>query len=373
MNYQTISIIIPVYNVEGFLRQCMDSILAQTYRNLEIICLNDGSTDDSLAILREYERRDARVNVIDKANEGYGATCNRGIEEANGFWITIVEPDDWILPDMYAKMIGFAATFPHEDEIDIVKTPYWRVIEPDTPQQQVINCSYHRRVKPPKQPFVVKDAPDLLIHHPSIWSALYRKDFLNQHGIRFLPIPGAGWADNPFLVESFCQARSIVYLDEPFYCYREETEEKTRQTAENNTLLPLDRWQDMTDILERLGVNEPAILNAHYRRGFTYLNGIVGYVPLTRDDVLEAAIKMFDRMDPSIVFKNPYISPEEKRIFAMVRDIPAPRDLGIRHALTWVGQGIYFLRNAGPAYSLEMTRRVLRRMRHSRLEGNWRP
>ena len=130
---QLVSIIVPVFNAEPYLAQCLDSILAQTHRELEVICLNDGSTDGSLAIMQAYAARDERIRVIDKQNQGYGATCNRGLEEARGAWISIVEPDDWIEPGMYADMLAFEATF--NDPADIVKTPYWRIWMPDTPEQ----------------------------------------------------------------------------------------------------------------------------------------------------------------------------------------------------------------------------------------------
>ena len=117
---QLVSIIVPVFNAEPYLAQCLDSILAQTHRELEVICLNDGSTDGSLAIMQAYAARDERIRVIDKQNQGYGATCNRGLEEARGAWISIVEPDDWIEPGMYADMLAFEATF--NDPADIVKT-----------------------------------------------------------------------------------------------------------------------------------------------------------------------------------------------------------------------------------------------------------
>ena len=89
-NNPLVSIIVPIFNAEPYLKQCLYSILAQTYRNLEIICLNDGSTDNSLATMQAYAKQDERIRVIDKQNQGYGATCNRGLSEATGTWISII-------------------------------------------------------------------------------------------------------------------------------------------------------------------------------------------------------------------------------------------------------------------------------------------
>ncbi len=357
MENYTISVIVPIYNAQPFLRQALNSLVSQTYKDLEILLLNDGSTDDSLEIMKEYESADNRVRIFNKSNEGYGATCNRGIQEATGYWIAVFEPDDWIDANMYADMIRYVSRF--EETVDIVKTPYWRVINPDTPEQQIINCSYRRLVKPKSQPFAVKDGLHLLMHHPSIWSAIYRKGFLEEKQIRFKPIPGAGWADNPFLVETLCQTDSIVYFDNPYYYYREETEEKTKATAMSNTLLPLLRWNDMTDVMERIGVTDPGIWKVHYERGFTYLDGIAAYVPLERDDVLEAAITMCDRMDPQLVFEDSSIPPFYKKLFAQIRGLDTPKHMGSAYALSNVRKGIYFLTNAGPAYTWKMTKNTL--------------
>lgn len=368
MENRTVSVIIPVYNVQAYLRQALDSVLAQTYRDLEVLCLNDGSTDGSLAIMAEYAAADPRIRVIDKENEGYGATCNRGLREATGYWVAIVEPDDWILPAMYDDMVRFAAIYEtREAPVDIVKTPYWRVIDPDTPRQAIVNCTYRRLVDPPIQPFILEDAPDLIRHHPSIWSALYRRGFLDEHGIRFMELPGASWADNPFMAETLCQADRIVYLDEAYYCYREETEGKARQTALRNTLLPLERWQDIADVMERLGTDDPAVWKMHNQRGFTYLDGIVAYVPLARDDVLEATVRMCDRMDPKLVLSDPCIPPRYKRLFAKIRDLPEPKGPDVPYAAAMVRKTAHFMANAGPAYTLHMVRKVL----GSRGKADW--
>ena len=164
-----VSVIVPIYNAGPYLDQALNSLEGQTHDNLEIICLNDGSTDDSLQIMQRHAENDERIVIIDKQNQGYGATCNRGLKEAHGEWIAILEPDDWIEPGMFKDMLEFAAGF--SEKIDIIKTPYWRIKDADTPAEQKLQCSYKRRVHVDKQPFVITDAIHLLHHHPSIWSA----------------------------------------------------------------------------------------------------------------------------------------------------------------------------------------------------------
>ena len=368
MDESLVSIIVPIYNAGPYLEQCLDSIVGQTHKDLEIILLNDGSTDDSLATMRRYAENDGRIKMIDKQNQGYGATCNRGLAEATGTWNSILEPDDWIEPGMYADMLAFAAKFADKGTpLDIVKTPYWRIWMPDTKQQRKLNCSYKDRIHPPKQPFAIADAAHLLCHHPSIWSAIYRKSFLDEHNIRFKEIPGAGWADNPFLVETLCQTDRIGYFDTAYYCYREETPEKSKNFAHSNTLLPLERWNDMMDVLERLGITDERILRAHNSRGFTYLSGIIEEVDLTHDDVREAAKHMFERMDADLVFSDNEVSPGMKRLYAGLRGIPCPKINPLPHMKGLVGQGVYNLKNTGVVNTLFATKNYL--VKRARREG----
>lgn len=176
-NISKISVIIPVYNASQYLGKALSSVLRQSYKNLEVLCINDGSTDNSLEIIRNFANNDSRIKVINKENQGYGATCNRGIDEATGDWIAILEPDDWIDGDMFGSLIRFADKF--DDSIDIVKSAYWRVVMPGTNQESKQPCGYMGSINPRKQPFGVEKAAHLLDSHPSIWSAIYRKDFLN--------------------------------------------------------------------------------------------------------------------------------------------------------------------------------------------------
>lgn len=340
-----VSVVIPAFNAEKYLDQCLVSIEHQEYEHLEIICINDGSTDNSLSVMKKHQMVDGRIKIINKENQGYGATCNRGIEEAQGEYVSIIEPDDWISGEMYRDMIAFAQSL--KEDIDIIKTPYWRIWMPDTSGQRTIHCSYQGRVKPPKQPFTIADAAHLLTHHPSIWSALYKKDFLDRYEIRFREFPGAGWADNPFLIETFCQARSIAFLDVPYYCYREETPEKSRDFVLRSTLLPIDRWNDMMDELERLDVRDERVIRAHNSRGFTYLSGIIEVIGFSRDDVREAAVNMFSRMDAELVFSDKKISPGCKRLYANLMNLPQPKSDNVSYIASLLSDGFYNLRNTG--------------------------
>lgn len=355
----SVSVIIPIFNAEPYLDQALDSVQNQTQRDIQIICLNDGSTDESLSIMRKHAAQDERILVIDKPNQGYGATCNRGLDEAHGKYIAIVEPDDWIEESMFKDMLDFADSF--SEQIDIIKSPYWRIWLPDTPKQQKINCSYNNRIKPTKQPFTIDDpgAVHLLCHHPSIWSALYRRDFLVEHNIRFHEIPGAGWADNPFLIETLCQAKTIVYWDKAYYCYREETPEKSAAFAKRSTLLPLERWNDMKDILGELNITDEGVQRSQNSRGFTYLSGIIEEVDLNHQEVSDAARHMFERMDPDLVLSDPEVSPGMKELFIKYRGLPEQKIGHAPYVKGLVKAGCYNIKNVGIKNTANYTKNYL--------------
>ena len=97
----TISVIIPVYNAENFLNECLNSIINQTYENLEIICINDGSTDNSLNILKKFSKKDTRIKIFTTDNCGQGSARNLGLNNASGEYISFIDADDWIRLDTY--------------------------------------------------------------------------------------------------------------------------------------------------------------------------------------------------------------------------------------------------------------------------------
>ena len=122
-----ISIIVPVYNVENYLKQCMDSLLNQTFSDFELICINDGSTDSCLSILEDYAGRDARIRLISKENEGYGKTMNRGLAEARAPYVGIVESDDFAKPEMFERLYAAMAERP----VDLVKCNFYKYTTED--------------------------------------------------------------------------------------------------------------------------------------------------------------------------------------------------------------------------------------------------
>ena len=354
-----VSVIVPIYNAEKYLGQCLDSILSQTHNNLEVICINDGSTDNSLSIIRAYADEDPRVRVIDKKNGGYGQGCNRGIEAARGRWISVVEPDDWIDPTMFQEMLEFADTF--DEVIDIIKTPWTDVHNWNDPKKQASYPSLMvGRLKTSRRPFKIAEHTVIMELHPSIWSALYRRDFINEKHIRFIEYPGAGWADNPFLVETLCQADSIVYLDKPFYNYRCDLPGSTLNHATDEAVArPFDRWLDMLKIIERLGVTDKRVIGAHYLRGFNYTFGAIFDDGWDNPIVQKKTRGVFSKMDPEIVARIPNLAPHRKRFFFSVMGGVPQKYSTLPWAKHLAREALHTARTEGPLSVVRKVRRVI--------------
>lgn len=122
MSEPLISVIIPVYKVEAYLARCLDSVLNNTYKNIEVICINDGSPDGCLEILKKYKENDPRIQIINKENQGVSAARNDGLRIASGEWITFIDSDDWIHPRFFEVLIDIAA----KTDADIVAGDYIR-------------------------------------------------------------------------------------------------------------------------------------------------------------------------------------------------------------------------------------------------------
>lgn len=372
-----VSLVVPIYNVAEYLEQCLASIQSQCYTNLEIICLNDGSTDTSLALLEAYAAHDGRVVIIDKENEGYGATCNRGIAAAHGMWVGIVEPDDYLEPTMVQELVNLVQKNGGEDQVDIARSAYWRVFGNQKngragAKTQIKNtagsteyriaCAYKGRVKPTYQPCSIDQMSQLLLHHPAIWTALYRKEFLTQNNINFKEVPGAGWVDNPFLIASHCCGARLVYTDSALYNYRENGYAEAAAFAQRQPKIPLERWNDMMDVVNTHNITSNVVLDALTLRGINYAlltkdaltwrekHDAAGEIDLEVHDLLA---KSFERMDAKRVIENPAIPSSGKAFFSQVRGIALPKEDKFARYAYLAKEGFFRLKNDGIVQTLK--------------------
>ena len=235
---------------------------------------------------------------------------NAGIAHASGAYIGIVEPDDYIEPDMYKTLHEAAEA---NDFPDIVKGAYWRVLNADSPQQEIKPANYLHRIKTVGRPFKLEDDAEFLYHHPSIWTAIYKKSFLDKNEIRMPEIPGAGWADNPWMMETLLKANSIVFVDECLYFYR-ETIPGSSSLVKDPAII-YNRWLDMDAIIKAHSPVSSNILEGHYNRGCAYLKELSDRFNTNDGEIKKAINRMTAQIDAKIITESDNIRPEYKKAF----------------------------------------------------------
>ena len=209
-----VSIIIPVYNVEKYLRQCLDSVVNQTYKDIEIICIDDGSTDSSLEILHEYSNKDARIKIITQYHEGAGSGRNKGLSIAKGKYLSFLDSDDFFEPSMLEQMCTCAEKC--NADIVVCKSKIFN----DGYFKD--NCNIKDYLLPNKEVFSPRDIPKYAFqfHMGWCWDKLYKNSFIKGLGISFQNIKKHN--DSFFSHVSMINAKKIYILNKKLVYYREK-------------------------------------------------------------------------------------------------------------------------------------------------------
>ena len=215
-----ISIIVPIFNVEDYLYKCIESLRAQTLKDIEIILVNDGSTDSSLAICRSFVDKDKRIKLINKVNGGVSSARNAGLDIARGQYVGFVDPDDWIEPDMFNNMYHTISM----TNTDICICNYFI----EYPQRSIATLLPFKQDILDRADIVnglianmlsgqTLDSGELLIMG-SVWRLLIRNDFVHKHKLRF-PLEVPLMEDLVFVVNALLNARSVSIDNGLYYHY----------------------------------------------------------------------------------------------------------------------------------------------------------
>ena len=217
-----VSVLTPIYNVEKYLEECLCSLEKQTMKEIEFICINDGSTDSSLNILRSFAARDSRFVVIDKPNGGYGQTMNLGLSLAKGEYIGIVESDDWVENDAFERLYELAKL----NDCDFIRgNRYNFSAKSDAFCEDLRGIPYGKVVSP------AEVAKKLFCTAPCIWSALYKKSFLEENEIDFLETPGASFQDTGFVMKGYIAAERAMFVKDAYLHYRVDNANSSVKSA----------------------------------------------------------------------------------------------------------------------------------------------
>lgn len=221
MNVPLITVIIPVYNAARYLRRCLDSLSGQTYRKLEIICVNDGSTDESVSILTEYVGCDSRVKVIHQENSGVSVARNNGLASARGEFVTFADADDWVEPSGYERAVGY-----FEVGVDVVC--YGSEVGGSAPIEE--KEAMQRYLNDGESCKLLKINVEGGGMNGCVWNKMFRRSALDAHGVRFYE--GIAYGEDV----AFCYcvagcARRVVSISDRIYHYEMHAESATGSLA----------------------------------------------------------------------------------------------------------------------------------------------
>ena len=311
MSKPAVSVVVPVYNVEKYLRECLDSIVNQTLKDIEIILVDDGSPDNCPQICDEYAAKDARIKVIHKPNGGYGSAVNRGIEEAIGEYIGIVESDDWIEPDMYEKLYNNAK----ENNTDITKCAFFYYNSKASKNDQDKIPRYVDIALlnfPHSNVYKIEEYPINLLPHSSVWAGVYRADFIKKQKM----IPTESYQDIPFMIEAYCRAERISFVPEALLHYRKEPDQNQSTAAKGKKLLKaFDTRLESIDICKKYDKYEKVKNELLYK----LFDG--AYFEFNRINwkYKREAFKRLQLICADINEDNPYLNNEQKEIVKQIK------------------------------------------------------
>lgn len=233
MQTPKISIIIPVYNSEEYIPQCLDSLLSQTYENLEIICINDGSKDNSLKVLEHYKTVDDRITVLTQENKGQSVARNRGVEISTGDWITFVDSDDWVGVDCYNTFFNVLCN-PSTPSFEIFMFNGTSFTKNESKQDD-LNLKNFFYIedwsKKSGEICTFKDCKNPFEGNLSVYNKIYRRNFIEKHNLKY--VENFIFEDELYWIEAFCAAKSIYLCDEIFYFYRQQPKSTMHTLGKN--------------------------------------------------------------------------------------------------------------------------------------------
>lgn len=267
-----ISIIVPIYNAENTLPRCIESMQAQTYRDFELILINDGSQDNSLTVCKHYAEKDNRIIVIDQPNGGVSTARNAGLDVAKGEYLYCIDPDDHADPELLEKML--------EMQTDLVICSY---LIDDLDRQGKVISTVEKKVD------TKADTVEQLMHGDTkllfpLWNKLFKRSYIETHHIRFLPL--SFWEDACFIWEYLKYVEKICCIDIPLYHY---TVQKDKQSLSRPKYVPdrkryyLSLFRTQDEMCRYRGITDEVLMRGNYvRLCYNMTSDLIGNIH--RDD-----------------------------------------------------------------------------------------
>lgn len=228
-----ISVLMPCYNAGEYLYRSIESIQASTVKNFEIVCFDDGSTDNTLEILHELSEKYGRMRVISREEKGYAVTMNELLDSANGTYVINIDPDDWIEPDMFEKMLKYM-----DADTDFVKCGFW--FELKDGKQKYQYTTEAAEFCPRK--LNAKSKMEFFVSQVALWTCLIRRSFIEEHHIRLHETPGAAYQDTSFNFLINTMADKIRLIPDALYHYN-KTNENASTSSPRYPLAPVEQYR----------------------------------------------------------------------------------------------------------------------------------
>mgnify|MGYP002511613240 CR=1 FL=1 len=247
-----ISVIVTIHNAEKYIRECLTSVIGQTFSEIEILCMDGGSIDSTPQILREYAEKDGRIKIIDDPDTSYGHKVNRGIEAAKGEYISVLESDDmyeeFMLEKLYETAELYHADFVNGDYIcfyDINGRRFGHVTKMYA--EENYNCLINYREKPERFGII-----------PRYWTGLFRKEYLKRESIKMNESPGASYQDMSFRFLTSILAERAYHLNIPVYRYRIDNPESSMYDSKK-TIVIAEEHEYLEKELQKRNIMVPYI------------------------------------------------------------------------------------------------------------------
>lgn len=216
-----VAVVIPVFNVKDYLKECLESVLNQTLKDILVILVNDGSTDGSLDLLKYYAKKDSRIILIDKDNSGYGDTMNVGIDRAiaeNSEYIAFMDPDDYIALDGYEKLYTLA----HGNNLDVLRANITSVIPSENGEVTYFKNDSLRLFPELYNKLInIRENKEIFTMNSNC-GGLFKTEFLKKNNIRHNTTPGAAYQDIGFWFQAYALSESFYFSSDRYYFYRRE-------------------------------------------------------------------------------------------------------------------------------------------------------
>ncbi len=257
-----VTVIMPSLNVKPYIKECVKSVMNQTLKELEIICIDAGSTDGTYEVLQDFALRDQRIRLIHTDKKSYGYQINQGLQLASAEYIGIVETDDYIEPQMYERLFNIIDS----EKVDYVKSEFdsFKVLK--SGKRVFSTFKSYGKSELYNQKICPREFREVFLADSSIWRGIYRKSFLIEHGIKLSETSGAAYQDIGFVIQVIALAEKVIYVPESYYRYRLQRENSSSysERALYNCYYEYSRL--MTFIEKALKYKENKIMESYYIR-----------------------------------------------------------------------------------------------------------